>query len=217
MLKGRSREIRVVNNLDNCSQSLHVRNKLFGKIETNSQYYFTAEGSCMSQNPRMGQEQSEASSAVSLALSFSLGSSLLQFLLEVAFPGFSFVIGSFLSSWGDQSSKVPWWWGRFPGWFYPQRLPGWGETSLSIKIDLVFFSSPEQLRMADLTWNEEMKNKTSSAFSILATKVEKEMEGALKKRKLNLRVVVAELLPGSVLVRCQMLIFCVNFVSSRII
>ena len=61
----------------------------------------------MSQNPRMGQEQSEASSAVSLALSFSLGSSLLQFLLEVAFPGFSFVIGSFLSSWGDQSSKVP--------------------------------------------------------------------------------------------------------------
>ena len=71
--------------------------------------------------------------------------------------------------------------------------------------------------MADLTWNEEMKNKTSSAFSILATKVEKEMEGALKKRKLNLRVVVAELLPGSVLVRCRMLIFCVNFVSSRII
>ena len=71
--------------------------------------------------------------------------------------------------------------------------------------------------MADLTWNEEMKNKTSSAFSILATKVEKEMEGALKKRKLNLRVVVAELLPGSVQVRCQMLIFCVNFVSSRII
>ena len=61
----------------------------------------------MSQNPRMGREQSEASSAVSLALSFSLGSSLLQFLLEVTFPGFSFVIESFPSSWGDQSSKVP--------------------------------------------------------------------------------------------------------------
>ena len=61
----------------------------------------------MSQNPRRGREQSEASSAVSLALSFSLGSSLLQFLLEVTFPGFSFVIRSFPSSWGDQSSKVP--------------------------------------------------------------------------------------------------------------
>ena len=72
--------------------------------------------------------------------------------------------------------------------------------------------------MADLTWNEEMKNKTSSAFVTLATKVEKEMEGALKERKMNLTVVVAELLPGSVRVRwCllyQMLIFCVHFVSS---
>ena len=155
----------------------------------------------MSQNPRMGREQSEASSAVSLAPSFSLGSSLLQFLLEVTFPWFSFAIGSSPSSWGDQSSEVPRWWGRFPGWFYPQRLPGWGEPCLSIKIDFFFFSSPEQLRMADMTWNEEMKNKTSSAFSILATKVEKEMEEALKERKLNLTVVVAELLPGSVRVR----------------
>ena len=55
--------------------------------------------------------------------------------------------------------------------------------------------------MADLTWNEEMKNKTSSAFVTLATKVKKEMEGALKERKMNLTVVVAELLPGSVRVR----------------
>ena len=55
--------------------------------------------------------------------------------------------------------------------------------------------------MANLTWNEEMKNKTSSAFVTLATKVEKEMEGALKERKMNLTVVVAELLPGSVRVR----------------
>ena len=61
----------------------------------------------MSQNLRMGREQSEVSSAVSLALSFSLGLSLLQFLLEVTFSGFSFVIESFPSSWGDQSSKVP--------------------------------------------------------------------------------------------------------------
>ena len=56
--------------------------------------------------------------------------------------------------------------------------------------------------MANLMWNEEMKNKTSSAFVTLATKMEKEMEGALKERKLNLTVVVAELLPGSVRVRC---------------
>ena len=60
--------------------------------------------------------------------------------------------------------------------------------------------------MADLTWNEEMKNKTSSAFVTLATKVEKEMEGALKERKLNLTVVVAELLPGSVRVRWCLLV-----------
>ena len=62
--------------------------------------------------------------------------------------------------------------------------------------------------MADLTWNEEMKNKTSSAFVTLATKVEKEMEGALKERKMNLTVVVAELLPGSV--RVRLVPFCIR-------
>ena len=62
--------------------------------------------------------------------------------------------------------------------------------------------------MADLTWNEEMKNKTSSAFVTLATKVEKEMEGALTEQKMNLTVVVAELLPGSV--RVRLVPFCIR-------
>ena len=94
----------------------------------------------MSQNPRMGREQSEASSAVSLALSFSLGSSLLQFLLEVTFPGFSFVSGVFLLVGVISPRRFPDDGGGFPDGSIPNVFQG--EVSLAFQLKLTWSSFP---------------------------------------------------------------------------
>ena len=102
---------------------------------------------------------------------------------------------------------------RFPvGVISPRKLPddggGYPEGAVldvfqgEVRQAFDQLKPPCQLRMTNLTWSEEMRNKTSPAFLSMSTKVEKETKEVFKDfDAANMTTVVTELLPGSVIVR----------------
>lgn len=96
-------------------------------------------------------------------------------------------------------------------WFYFGMLiqslvgvikPELGEKVPTLPTDVVPNVFEGEVRLANFTWEEQMENTSSSAFSSLANKFEAELEEFLGGKEFQpLKIIVRKLLPGSVMVR----------------